>query len=1113
MDQPNGTPRSRPLLKFANRVYTSSPQTGTKRFGSPSAAGSSRRLFDRGALPPSSLDRSRMDAASNIFRASSLSTATTRFEPAIPSGTTRRLFAPAATPEPKKMQRSIKTPGGTKLKANEKDLFEMRIPSPAPELTGQALTERLPKDVDHHSHVYADQYAADLCPEGFTDEQRRQFFCILDLRRLKYAANEIFSRKDWRVNVMNFSKEYEKSRSLIMLRYGLYEFKNVKPSEDVLRKWRVAHGLEVEPTASEAPARKAEPPKGTKRKAEDELHPKDTALSTSSANPNKRKLTENEPTLAPSTTPNAKRPFFGRQSEPDENQPAAAQKPTAPPSITKSLFEKIAGGTNTPTKAKPSIFGSTLAPNPFAATAKPTPNGGASVFDKHTKQSMGSANIFGYLSDAGSPQNSGVDADGESETDSEQETEENVAASGGTNTPNVVPAAPSLFNVKKIGSSGLATGPSSTSSDAKESSNSLSLFDRVTKGNDGRPVRVQDEPVTEEAAAEEAKETPAKETPANKTWDPATPIKFAPSAPVATSIPGGTAANIFGQRPGVGSSIGSKKEDSSTPAASSQQSNAETDKSAGESDKENTAQPKSIFGASTTTPAPTSFGSSLCKPAERKDASGPAPLSAAASMFKAAAEKKDTPGSQPDGASSKSDSAKPPDAPAPSLFGTASSGASNMFGAKQPTPNGLVSQSSSLFGSKPPTNEAPAPSPFAQKPAETPADATKPTPNLFRPNSSATAFVASTEAPKSSIFGTTTPAAPQSNLFGSTAASTSAPTPSFFVSAPATTEADAPKPSSSLFGTSTTMAPSNSLFGQSKPALGGAPSFTFGAKPASEEKKPGADSKPANPLFGSPMKQDGPSPGKRSFGDAMQEDSPVRKKQFGQSSSSLFGAQNAAPSQPATSAPFAFGGGTPAAPAAPPAIFGSNGQPPKIDFNFGGASAPGAVASPFGGSTQPANGGFVFNASGNGTSNVTPAAGTNGGESNMFAFNASASTPQKGPGQRVIRKPNFGATKAAAQRAGLSSSMAPSPAPAQSGGSLFGNPGGASPAPSAPAFTFGGTPSTQPQQGQQGQQPGSLFGNQPQQGGNLFGGLQPTQGGASTTGTSMFPNGFGFGTR
>ncbi|KAI0108182.1 PH domain-like protein [Daldinia grandis] len=243
--------------------------------------------------------------------------------------------------------------------------FKMRIPSPDPELSGAALLKEVPDDPSRTGTIYADQFLAHKCPPSFDDLQRRQFFCVLDLRRLKYAADEIFAKKDWKLNIMNFAKEYEKSRGLIMLRYGLYEFKNVKPSEEVLKRWRAAHNLpEPEPQAEKTvpatpvPSNRRPGALGaasTKRKAEEDLAPKDNALMASTANQNKRRNVAQEQTEAALTGP---APFkkskrkADETDEPDENQPNkaasftfGAQSP-APSNIQPAPAMIFGGGTN-----------------------------------------------------------------------------------------------------------------------------------------------------------------------------------------------------------------------------------------------------------------------------------------------------------------------------------------------------------------------------------------------------------------------------------------------------------------------------------------------------------------------------------------------------------------------------------------------------------------------------------------------------------------------------------------------------------------------------------------------------------------------------------------------
>src|SRR5688572_453490 len=225
------TPRSRPPLPFAKRAYAASPFGGSaRRLGTPQGA-SARKLLMRDDQAPSSLTKSNLASARNIFRASTITDnpPAAAFSPSISATTPKKVFAPGATPEPSRFRASTAqaTPRGIASKAKDKDLFPMRIASPPKELTGETLARKVPKDWNPKGSIYADQFLADLCPPEFDEEQRRQFFCILDLRRLKYAADEIFSRKGWKLNVMNFAKEFEKSRSIILLRYGLYEFQNV----------------------------------------------------------------------------------------------------------------------------------------------------------------------------------------------------------------------------------------------------------------------------------------------------------------------------------------------------------------------------------------------------------------------------------------------------------------------------------------------------------------------------------------------------------------------------------------------------------------------------------------------------------------------------------------------------------------------------------------------------------------------------------------------------------------------------------------------------------------------------------------------------------------------
>ncbi|EOO03504.1 putative nucleoporin nsp1 protein [Phaeoacremonium minimum UCRPA7] len=455
----------------------------------------------------------------------------------------------------------------------------MRISSPPPELDGEALAKQVPDDPNRVGSVYADEFLSHLAPSDLDEHQRRQFFCILDLRRLKYAANEIFARKDWKINIMNFAKEYEKSRSIIMLRYGLYEFKTVPVSGDLMKKWKAENNVPSEDHEPlEAPTPK---PNGTqgilarptnKRRAEDDLT-KDSALTTSSSNQNKRRAMEplsetskpftNVATPAPSQ--NKRRATV--MDEEDENR--QSKRPgTTTPSATKSLFEKIANNTpsntTTPAKTSKSVFESSTAKpasNPFAASAS-VGSLARSVLDKGSKTTAAPSfgGIFSHLSDAGSAKGSGNEADADEESEEESEAEEeseevqevsqsdepSVAASGGVATPSQFGAGASLFSKP-------APGLSSTSSEAGEApAKGPSLFDRITKDSNGNPVRAEQpeapSPFGAKRAASPLKESSA--PPSDNTWDPNTPIKFGATA----------------KTPGSSSLFAPKADASSTPS-------------------------------------------------------------------------------------------------------------------------------------------------------------------------------------------------------------------------------------------------------------------------------------------------------------------------------------------------------------------------------------------------------------------------------------------------------------------------------------------------------------------------------------------------------------------
>lgn len=256
------------------------------------------------------------------------------------------------------------------------ELFKQRIPSPDPALSGAEISNAVPETLLRRTAtVYADQYLAHKCPSEFDDDQRRQFFCILDLRRLKFAANEIFAKKDWKLNIINFAKEYEKSRGLIMLRYGLYEFKNVKPSEDVMKRWRKAHGLpepQAEPvkataTAAASGLKASFGATASKRKADDDAPSEGNTMETSVFNQNKRRNVDQGtlkdiPKFAPSPVKSKRK--ADEAHDDDENSRGKSQRgtPSAARSRLEGIINNVQSSTSTP-------VGSPRKQAPFGASA------------------------------------------------------------------------------------------------------------------------------------------------------------------------------------------------------------------------------------------------------------------------------------------------------------------------------------------------------------------------------------------------------------------------------------------------------------------------------------------------------------------------------------------------------------------------------------------------------------------------------------------------------------------------------------------------------------------------------------------------------------------------
>ncbi|PHH82971.1 hypothetical protein CDD82_4085 [Ophiocordyceps australis] len=580
---PPTTPKPRPPLPFSRRGVAASPLVGgsASRHGASSGLSSSRSTFNtRGEVPPANLKTGPISTARSMFRSSNLGHGAGA-SPSTPAAL-KRVFAPGATPEPGRSFRQSgmapATPRASAARVADKELFPMRIASPPSELTGEALTDQVPKDWNAKGSIYADQFLAHLCPPDLDDEQRRQFFCILDLRRLKYAANEIFTRKDWKLNVLNFAKEFEKSRSIILLRYGLYEFRNVKPSKEVLKRWRRDHGLpdpedeDVEPSPS-----KTTPSKKRKAAAadddDDDGHSKTAAAAIDSHRLGKRRATvagtqddeHGQEVARPVFTPASTRPksFTSAEVEQPRSKP-----PQAPSSPAKSLFEKIANKSASTAKVSDNAASAPPPPQPFLAHKPATSSSLArSVFTNPSsaQASPAPSNPFGYLSDASSAKNSGVDADADSESETgtsdknegQDAVESNVApnnttsvlgsdtgnkgkdsASGPMSGFDSAPATKTAIFGSAFGNSGqqtpsmfgvaqpeTATKPSPFGS-AAASSFGRSLFDRVSKDSDGQLVR--EEAKTDAAASENAP------GPADQTWNPTTtPMKFAPTAPPA----------------------------------------------------------------------------------------------------------------------------------------------------------------------------------------------------------------------------------------------------------------------------------------------------------------------------------------------------------------------------------------------------------------------------------------------------------------------------------------------------------------------------------------------------------------------------------------------------
>lgn len=1022
--------------------------------------GSSLNLYSSSSLgrPTSTPRRTNFSSATtprNMFRDSmARDMPAFSFTPRVPANTLRGSF-PATTPG-----RSLRAPG-VELSAREmakvtsSDLFQMKIPDPDPKLSAEAMTDMIPSELSAGGHsVYANEFLSHLCPPDFNEEQRNQFFCILDLRRLKYAANDVFVKKDWKLNISNFAKEYEKNRSLIMLRYGLYEFKTVKVSKDTFTKWKHDHNIANAPgdedeeeimvnPADLSKSLRSSKPNGTegilrtgKRKAQDNIDPNAT---TSNSQPTKKRTradgskvaaADREPLLESSTPSlNKTKRKATRGEGSDQLQRAKQQKPTpaatssATPSATKAFFEKVANSPAKETPAssadtpsikvtQPALESASTAPK-ASSIFKPAANGSLarSVLESGLKSSSGAAqnnNIFGYLSDASSAKGSGndnADADAEDTDDSDgQEESEGQDASDKQIAPAATQPSASLFAPKPANPllAAASQNVSASSSEASDATPGRSLFDRVNKGSDGQPIRM---------FGNDGASSPFQ------------------SAPAATS----SATPLFGSKP---TSERASPEKESAPSSLFGANKTWTPDSpikfAGGA---STTPGKPLFGgASSTTPAATSttpassfkFGAATTAPAAEKPA-----------------EEKAT--------DDKSKEATP------SLFGSSSkpaetgSSSPSLFGTSTTQVSAPASSGGSLFGA-----------------AATPA-ATAPS-TLFGKTSSTTPAAAPLFGASSGA-STSSPSLQGSTLFGN---SSKTDTPSFGQKRSADDDS-APKAAPSLFGNAAKTSDANgsdepqakkSMFGASSggPAASGnsTPLFSFGAPKANGDADASAAAKPqeSKPLFGS---------------------TEAPKSQ----SASLFGSSTPA-AAPASSAPsFSFGGNNSSTPAAQPsggALFSfgaSSTQPqqsaapaPSTGFSFGGGSDAGSVGS--GGSS------FTFNAGGASASASQPFR-------NPFASGADSSAA----GQPSTSF-SFGAGGANGQ------SSAPSPSMFQFGGGAPAAAPAASTGGGGGLFSFGGgSQTTEP-----ATTPGNSFGNAAPSAGNgsaifSFGGGTPAQ--ASST--------------
>ncbi|KAK3325893.1 hypothetical protein B0H66DRAFT_142662 [Apodospora peruviana] len=891
----------------------------------------------------------------NIFRSSMYSRpGIPTFSPRVPPHTANQSFPPN-TPGRAPRGSTADINGRALSNTASAEFFSLRIPSPPHHLSGEALSKEVTNDPNRTGSIYADEFLAHYCPPDLDEHQKRQFFCILDLRRLKYAADEVFVKKDWKINILNFAKEYEKSRSLIMLRYGLYEFKTVRASESVKKEWKHKHGIadsddEAEPLSS------SKPTGASKRKAEDQLAAGDNALTASSSSGNKRSRVP-ETMASPATIKNKRKADM--VGEPDENQPAKLFKPAATPqkapSATKSVFESIANNTPSTTPAKPPVKNSLFEPTSSKPFGGPV---GGSVFGTAPKAPGATTNIFGHLSDT-SKGSGNDDADGESgdetssnaEGDESEETQEasqsdelSVAASKGVSTPQ-------FGLLKPVGS---LNGASSASSEAGESTQGRSIFDRITRGADGQPVRqlpTENVPQLFATSDKNRSVSPVKEqaaAPANNTWNTGTPIKFS-----------STTNSVFGSvapKPAPPAAI-----DFAASSKKAAEPSAPVAPAAPASEALKESAPPSVFGAPANKP-------------EEATASSDAASKASSTQ-------------SPFGFPAKTTT---PSGNAPSVFGGLTAGTSSQpFGSttsgfSQPKANEeakpaavALASTTSLFGAKPaPSALETSKSPFesstlfgSQKKSE-PEKASQPQLGGLFGNSQPTK-TKTVQPQTSSLFATNS----SKPLFGGLSSTPAATTGG----------ADEPAAKKTAFGG-----------GDNKPA---ASPFSFGASTAAPTAQKDATSSEGKPLFGA-MSTPAPAPETKSLfsglgtpassapqevkplfgGASSQADAPKTRNLFGSTPSqgeapkatSIFGNATNSLATASSGPVFSFGNAQMAATPAPqPAasqqsgsIFGAAGG--SFTFSAGGSDAS-TVKNPFAsdGGSVSAPSSFTFGAGGN----------------------------------------------------------------------------------------------------------------------------------------------------